>query len=237
MAYTACALSLMLLGFGKAIVVTGSQLPLMLGRTDARQNLVDSMAVASAGKLREVALCFGGVVLRGNRAQKTNATVYRAFSSPTYPPLATVGVELEWEDNLLLRDVGVYRPRFDLVTQVMRVPCVPGLDPRLAYGKVHERGVRGLVLEVFGVGNMDDTPRSGWIPWLRELSKNGVVVFLGSQCQTGALHPELYQSGSSALKFGAHSTARMTPECAVVKLMLCLAYPTIPLDLELAGEL
>lgn len=40
MAYTASALSLMLRGFGKPIVLTGSQLPLAAPRTDARQNLL-----------------------------------------------------------------------------------------------------------------------------------------------------------------------------------------------------
>ncbi len=43
MAYTACALSLLLAGFRKPIILTGSQLPLTQARSDARQNLVDSL--------------------------------------------------------------------------------------------------------------------------------------------------------------------------------------------------
>ena len=73
MAYTASALSLMLSGFGKPIIMTGSQLPLLMPRSDARQNLIDSITCATAGSshpyihLSELAVCFGGHLIRGNR--------------------------------------------------------------------------------------------------------------------------------------------------------------------------
>jgi hypothetical protein len=53
--------------------MTGSQLPLLMPRSDARQNLIDSITVATAGfshpyvHLNELAVCFGGVLMRGNR--------------------------------------------------------------------------------------------------------------------------------------------------------------------------
>ena len=68
--YTASALSLMLAGFRKPIVLTGSQLPLALPRSDARQNLLDSLTCATASwlpphvHLQEVAICFGGRLMR-----------------------------------------------------------------------------------------------------------------------------------------------------------------------------
>jgi L-asparaginase/Glu-tRNA(Gln) amidotransferase subunit D len=36
---------------------------------------------------------------------------------------------------------------------------------------------------------------------------------------------------------GVTSGPMMTPECAVVKLMLCLAHPDLPLGQPIAGEL
>lgn len=45
---------------------------------------------------------------------------------------------------------GVYRPRFGLDPSVIRLPIVPGSDPRAAYGDLVERGVKGVVLEAFG---------------------------------------------------------------------------------------
>ena len=97
LAYTATALSLMLQGFGKPIVLTGSQLPLAFPRSDARQNLIDSISCAVARRedgpiLREVAVCFGGWLLRGNRIRKDHTSRYNAFASPNYPPLAEIGV-------------------------------------------------------------------------------------------------------------------------------------------------
>ena len=99
MAYTASALSFMLAGFGKPIVLTGSQLPLAMARSDARQNLIDSITCATSRyangpMFNEVAICFGGKLLRGNRAQKTHTNTYGAFDSLTYPPLAMLGVEV-----------------------------------------------------------------------------------------------------------------------------------------------
>ena len=80
-----------------------------------------------------------------------------------------------------------YTPRLKLNPNVLRVPIVPGCAPELAYGDLHGRGVRGIVLEAFGVGNMpmsvDDV--SGWIPWLRGQRNKGMVIYLTSQCESG----------------------------------------------------
>jgi L-asparaginase type I len=251
MAYTASALSLMLTGFRKPIILTGSQLPLDMARSDARQNLIDSVTCATAGfspphvALEEVAVCFGGKLLRANRTRKTSATIYSAFGSPQYPPLAQLGVGVEWKRDALLQFSGngsyaqTYTPRLKLNPNVLRVPIVPGCAPEMAYGDLYSRGVRGIVLEAFGVGNMpmseDDV--TGWIPWLRSQRKKGMMIYLTSQCESGDMHPELYATGSLALEMGAVAGPMMTSECAVVKLMLCLAHPNLPLTVPLAGEL
>lgn len=233
----------MLAGLGMPVIVTGSQRPLSLPRTDARQNLVDAVScvvagAAPLGALAEVCVCFGGLLLRGNRAQKTHSSAYRAFSSPTYPPLARLGVDVALSAPLLLPrpPPAAYAPRFDLAPHVMRVPVVPGLDPRVAYGDVAARGVRGVVLEVFGVGNCDDREDAGWLPWLREMRALGVLFLLTSQCEQGYLAPQSYRSGTAAMMLGAASSKLMTPEAATVKLMFCLANPDVSLHDSIAGE-
>jgi len=247
MAYTAAALSLMLRGFNKPVVMTGSQLPLTAPRTDARQNLLDAIQCATApfapgaqrAELREVAVCFGGRLLRGNRAQKVHTSSYQAFDSPGYPHLAQLGIDVEWNERALLRPEGGYRPRFKLHPGVMRVPVVPGCDPRTVYGDVAARGVRGVVLEVFGTGNLPDTDDFGWVPWLRQQTEAGVHVAVVSQCSAGALQPALYASGGWLAQLGERVEAapRMTPECAAVKLMLCCAHPGLGVGEPIAGEL
>lgn len=237
MSYTASALSLMLAGFSRPVVFTGSQIPMAMSRSDARQNLVDAVTVACTDKLNEVAICFGGTLLRANRALKTNSSAYRAFSSPSYPPLATLGVDVEWNTTALWKDPGVYRPRIKLKKNVVRIPVVPGVTPQIAYGDLVARGVRGAIIEAFGVGNIPDQKSSGWMDWFKDQRKKGLEVYLASQCLTGPLNPELYRSGSTAMSFGAKTTRRMTAETAVVKMMLCLAYSDLHISYPLAGEL
>ncbi|GBF89485.1 L-asparaginase [Raphidocelis subcapitata] len=208
LAYTASALSLMLLGFKKPIM------PLASPRTDARQNLIDALSCAVAGSTPphvqwgEVAICFGGKLMRGNRASKVDSSSYQAFETP-----------------------------FKLDTNVIRIPIVPGSDPRAMYGDLVGRGVRGVVLEAFGVGNLPDTASHGWLPWLRDQTNKGLKVCLTSQCARGELNPQLYRAGSVAMALGVEAGPQMTSECAVCKLMICLAHPDLPLGVPLAGEL
>jgi L-asparaginase len=127
--------------------------------------------------------------------------------------------------------------RVQLDPRVIRVPVVPGCDPGMAYGNLMDRGVRGIVLESFGVGNLPDTTAAGWLPWLRTQTRDGLYVYLSSQCLRGPLQPELYKSGLAAMSMGVEAGPQMTPECAVVKLMQCLCYRDIPLGVPLAGEM
>lgn len=241
MSYTAAALSFMLCGFRKPIVITGSQVPLAMPRSDARQNLIDSLTCAVAAhspphvSLSEVAICFGGKLLRGCRAQKVHSSTYQAFDSPSYPPLAQLGVEIEWNKKFLLQPEGVYRPRFDLDPHVVRVPIIPGSNPLVSYGDLASRGVHGIILEAFGVGNMPD--KDNWLTWLKDQRRKGIAVYLRSQSSLGPLQPELYKSGLVALRMGVEAGPQMTPEASVVKMMLCLKHPSLPIGVPLAGEM
>jgi L-asparaginase len=239
MAFTASALSLMLVGFGKPIVLTGSQLPLAMARSDARQNLIDALtccvaSVSCGGTVNfaEVAICFGGTLLRGNRTQKTSATLYAAFHSPSYPALARLGVGVDWNHARLLSATSKYAPKFTLDDNVIRIPIIPGLDHERAYGDLHARGIRGIILEAFGVGNFP----KGIITWLAGQKSKGLSVYLSTQCHTGELRPELYAAGLGALAMGAKSGPVMTSECAVVKMMLSLADDSVSLVKDYAGE-
>ena len=96
MAYTSSALSFMLEGLGKAVVVTGSQVPMVQVRTDAINNFVGALILAGryATTIPEVGLFFNSQLFRGNRVTKINASEFDAFDSPNYPPLATIGVNI-----------------------------------------------------------------------------------------------------------------------------------------------
>src|SRR5690606_22407246 len=92
LAYTASALSFLLEGLAKPVVVTGSQVPLGEVRTDARETLVGALLVAAAGDLRVVTVWF---VRPGTRVTTVSSTGFAAFESPNLPPLARLGVTIE----------------------------------------------------------------------------------------------------------------------------------------------
>src|SRR4051794_3143431 len=101
MAYTASALAFLLRGLGKPVVVTGSQIPLGVLRSDGRQNLLTAILVAARDDVREVCLVFGSQILRGCRSVKASASGFEAFASPNLAPLGEAGVEIEVDEARL----------------------------------------------------------------------------------------------------------------------------------------
>jgi L-asparaginase len=129
MAYTASALSFMLQGLRKPVIVTGSQIPLEAVRTDALQNLVGALQLAADGRLNEVAIYFGQRLLRGNRSSKLSTEALAAFASPNYPALAEVGIEPRWDTGALLAATGAERfelPDYGAAT-VLALRFAPGM--------------------------------------------------------------------------------------------------------------
>ena len=242
LAYTAAALSFLLEGLGKPVVVTGSQLPLGEVRSDARDNLVGALLVAAAGAIREVSVCFGGLVMRGNRVTKVSSTGFAAFDSPNHPPLARLGVTIE---------PGPAAPRppqdgplrvADLApVSVAALRLFPGITPDLV-ANVLRPPLAGLVLETYGAGNAP-----GRDPALLEAIaaavERGVVVVNTTQCLRGGVDMDGYATGSALRRVGVVSGADMTPEAALAKLIWLLGQglePALVRELaarDLRGEL
>ena len=101
MAYTASALSFMLDGLNKPVIFTGAQLPISEPRSDARENLLTALDIASASDqdapiVPEVCIYFDYELLRGNRSKKVESMQFDAFDSGNYPPLAKAGVKIDY---------------------------------------------------------------------------------------------------------------------------------------------
>ena len=141
MAYTASALSFMLRGNGKPVILTGSQIPLCEIRNDARDNIITSLLVAASDRIHEVCLYFGGKLLRGNRAIKYSADDLIAFESPNYPALADVGIAIRYNVPALLppgRGKFAFQPLKNIPIGVIKV--FEGVLRRLA-----QRGTGTLI--------------------------------------------------------------------------------------------
>jgi L-asparaginase len=215
MAYTASALALLLGPLPKPVVLTGSQKPLVDVRTDARQNLVDAALVATL-PVPEVSIVFHSRALRGARATKRDAWGFDAFDSPQLAPLVELGLDVEVAPHARpAADLAPFDDRLE--PRVLAVRVFPGLDPQLLVGAVRA-GVRGLVLEGYGTGNVPLT----LMPALEEAKANGVPVVVVSQCLRGFVDLGRYEGGVMAAEAGAISAKDMTVEAAVAKLMVGL---------------
>lgn len=220
MAYTASALSFLLPGFGKAVVVTGSQIPIFRARSDGRQNLVAALQVAAMPELAEVSLLFGGRLLRGNRAMKVDASGFDAFDSPRFPPLAEIGVEVAVNRGIVRAPAGEPGLLAGRLGQVAAVRLFPGFSASLL-ANVCRPPLQGLIIEAYGAGNgpADD---AGFLSAIQDAVAQGIVVVVVTQCVRGAVRPGAYATGSALMRAGAVPGYDMTSEAALTKLAVLL---------------
>ena len=167
MAYTASALSFMLEGLSKPVILTGSQLPIGVLRTDGKENLLTSLEIASARDAKgnplvpEVCIFFENHLMRGNRTIKMNAENFNAFRSFNYPVLAEAGIHIKY-NNVQIRFKEVERelkPHYLLDTNVAVLKLFPGIQENVVSSILSIEGLKAVVLETYGSGN---APRKEW---------------------------------------------------------------------------
>ncbi|MDR1500285.1 MAG: type I asparaginase [Tannerellaceae bacterium] len=226
MAYTASTLSFMLEGLGKAVVFTGSQLPIGKLRTDGRENLITAIEIAAAfeggrAMAPEVTILFDNVLYRGNRTSKVNTDNFRAFQSPNFPPLATAGVTISYNTAAIRRPAegDIFKVDASLDGHIVVLRLFPGIPRDMVGGILGLTGYKGVVMETYGSGNAPSS--EDFIGPLRAAVERGVVIVNVTQCLTGSVAMERYETGRKLLEIGVLSGYDMTTECAVAK-MMCL---------------
>lgn len=223
MAYTAAALSYMLQGLRKPVIVTGSQIPLGVPRSDALQNLITALQLAASNAISEVAIYFNQRLVRGNRATKTSAECFDAFDSPNYPCLAEAGIDLRINHAALLPRAD--KERFELPENMRRlvlpVRFVPGL-PMPAVEAMLKLNPQAVVLQCYGSGNAPDRDPA-LLQMLRHASDAGVVLVACSQSLHGAVTIGNYAAGAGMTAAGVIGAKDMIFEAAYVKLHHLLA--------------
>ncbi|MEN2434082.1 asparaginase [Weeksellaceae bacterium A-14] len=227
MSYTASALSFMLRGLRKPVILTGSQLPIGDLRTDAKENLLTSLYYASLYEkdeavIQEVAVYFEYKLLRGNRTLKYSAEFFDAYRSPNYPLLGQSGVHLNIGRELL------YRPGKDesfccdlhLSDDVVFWRIFPGMK---AEQFLHLPTTKVLILQVFGSGTIFNDPETERA--LLRLRKKGIEIVVISQCVSGAISFGKYANSNIFIKAGAISGHDITAESALTKAMHLIGNP------------
>ena len=216
MAFTASLLGFLLADLGKPVVITGSQRPLSYVRSDARENLVDAVDLATRG-VNEVGVVFGTRWLRGVATDKLSVHRYEAFDSPNLAPLAEIGMDLVIHpeagkfERRVPKGLGL---RFESAIAVYRP--FPGMPWHLPASSI-----RGVLLETYGAGNLP-IERDDLLALLRHCRERQMPVVVTTQCVSGAVDMEAYALGRTLEGEGGISAGKQTRWASLAKLGLLL---------------
>ena len=227
MSYTASALSFMLENLSKPVIFTGSQLPIGDLRTDAKENLITSIQIASLIEknqpvIQEVGVYFEYKLYRANRTTKINAEHFEAFDSPNYPPLIISGVNLFVNYDFLLKPKKnkklVVHKFFE--PNVLLVKLFPGINEKMINHILSTPNLKGMIFETYGSGNL--TNEKWFLKALKIIIDKNIPVVNVTQCVGGSVDMNIYSTNVIYRNIGIISGKDITTEAAVTKLMLML---------------
>ncbi len=227
MSYTASAISFMLENLAKPVIFTGSQLPIGDLRTDAKENLITAIQIASLRennrpKVAEVCLYFEYKLYRANRTTKINAEHFDAFVSLNYPPLAESGVYLKINREYLLQSnrAKKFHVHKTLNNNIALIKLFPGLHPSILESSLNNPQIEAVVLETYGSGN---APTEKWFYLLiKKAIDREIIVVNVTQCSGGSVVMGRYETSQHLKKAGVLNGKDITTEAALAKLMYLL---------------
>lgn len=228
MAYTASALSFMLENLAKPVILTGSQLPVGVLRSDAKENLLTSIEIAAEqdeegnAVVPEVCIFFEAKLYRGNRCTKKNSEHFAAFKSYNYEPLAIAGVHIHYFPHLIhypdLKAPLKLRTKIDHNVAILKL--FPGISEQTVSAILNTEGLRAIILETYGSGN---APSAKWLfTALQNAINRGIIIVNKTQCLMGSVEMGRYEASINLMNAGVLSGYDITTEALLAKLMYLL---------------
>ena len=236
MSFTASALSFMLENLNKPVILTGSQLPIGMIRTDGKENLITAIEIAAAkekGKpvVSEVCIYFEYQLYRGNRTHKFNAEHFQAFQSANYPVLAEAGVHLKYTQSALQKGNGKkLKVHTTLNSNIAILKMFPGITQNVVDAILNAKNVKAIIIETFGSGNA--STQKWFIDALKKAIDKGVVILNVTQCNAGKVEQGKYATSAAFKKIGVIGSSDITSEAAVAKLMFVLGTTSNKKEIE-----
>ena len=236
MSFTASALSFMLENLNKPVILTGSQLPIGMIRTDGKENLITAIEIAAAkekGKpiVSEVCIYFEYQLYRGNRTHKFNAEHFQAFQSANYPVLAEAGVHLKYTQSALKKGNGKkLKVHTSLDSNIAILKIFPGITQNVMEAILNAKNVKAIILETFGSGNA--STQKWFIGALKKAIDKGVLILNVTQCNAGKVEQGKYATSAAFKKIGVIGSSDITSEAAVAKLMFVLGTTSNKKEIE-----
>lgn len=236
MSFTASALSFMLENLNKPVILTGSQLPIGMIRTDGKENLITAIEIAAAkekGKsiVSEVCIYFEYQLYRGNRTHKFNAEHFQAFQSANYPVLAEAGVHLKYTHGAIQKGNGKkLKVHTSLNPNIAILKMFPGITQNVVDAILNAKNVKAIILETFGSGNA--STQKWFIDALQKAISRGIVILNVTQCNAGKVEQGKYATSAAFKKIGVIGNSDITSEAAVAKLMFVLGTTSNKKEIE-----
>lgn len=224
LAYTASAVAFMLGRVDKPVVFTGAQTTLDVLYGDARDNLLRACyAAAHPEAVHETQICFGDLVLRAVRAEKSDDRKYQGFASPGWPPLAQITENLLVTHQALLpkaEERSPFRPH--LASDILLIDLVPGMRPDdyrklLAFRREAGCPVQGLLITTPGLGNIPSIEPYNFRPLIQDAIAQRIPVMISSQVPINPYTQSQYELASEPAKYGAIPAGNLTVAAALTK--------------------
>ncbi len=228
MAYTASALSFMLENLGKPVILTGSQLPIGVLRSDAKENLLTAIEIAAEqdeegnAVVPEVCIFFEARLYRGNRCTKKNSEHFAAFKSYNYEPLAIAGVHIHYFPHLVnypdTKKPLRLRTKIDQNVAILKL--FPGISEKTVKAILGIEGLRAVVIETYGAGN---APSDAWLcEALKTAAEKDIIIVNKTQCVSGSVEMGRYETSLNLVEAGVIGGNDITTEALITKMMYLL---------------